>query len=155
MLVNNNKVMVKFSSEDSLNNDVFLEWLNISIDRVKSVYISEDLEKAHTYFHSPDVDAANPVVVYIYTHRSGTYKQKGIRNTHFQGYSEPSVFQMEDYSVIPPVEDFRRTLFWQPSVKTDAQGKATVEFWNNSSCHEMYISCEGMTPDGKFVVIEE
>ena len=38
--------------------------------------------------------------------------------------------------------------------KTDANGKATLEFWNNSSCHEMHISCEGMTAKGKFMVNE-
>ena len=40
------------------------------------------------------------------------------------------------------------------SVKTDAQGKAKVEFFNNSTCEEMYISVEGMTEDGKVLVNE-
>lgn len=44
--------------------------------------------------------------------------------------------------------DFRRTLYWAPNVKTDDKGHATIEFWNNSSCHEMYISAEGVSADG-------
>jgi uncharacterized protein YfaS (alpha-2-macroglobulin family) len=59
---------------------------------------------------------------------------------------------MEDYSVLPLMEDFRRTIYWNPNVKTDSEGKATVEFYNNSSCTEMFISAEGMTKDGRFVV---
>ena len=27
-------------------------------------------------------------------------------------------------------------------------GHATIEFWNNSSCREMYISAEGVSADG-------
>jgi uncharacterized protein YfaS (alpha-2-macroglobulin family) len=61
---------------------------------------------------------------------------------------------MEDYSVIPPMADFRRTIYWQPDITTDEQGKAKVEFFNNSTCEEMYISVEGMTPDGKVLVNE-
>jgi hypothetical protein len=37
-------------------------------------------------------------------------------------------------------------------VKTDSEGKATIEFYNNSSCTEMFISAEGITKDGRFVV---
>ena len=61
---------------------------------------------------------------------------------------------MEDYSVMPAMEDFRRTLYWQPSVKIDANGQGRVEFFNNSSCTQMYISAEGITPSGKFIVSE-
>jgi hypothetical protein len=45
-------------------------------------------------------------------------------------------------------------LWWQPDITTDAQGKAKVEFFNNSTCEEMYISVEGMTSDGKILVNE-
>ena len=87
---------------------------------------------------------------FVYT----TESQKGLRRTYFQGFNKPSTFKMEDYSVIPPMADFRRTIYWNPNVKTDAQGKAKVEFFNNSTCEEMYISVEGMTEDGKVLVNE-
>ena len=86
----------------------------------------------------------------IYT----TESNKGIRRTYFQGFNEASTFKMEDYNVIPPMADFRRTIYWNPDVKTDAEGKARVEFFNNSTCEEMYISAEGMTEDGKMLVTE-
>ena len=99
-----------------------------------------------------EIEEMNPVVVHCFTHRSFEKKQKGLRRTHFQGYNEPQTFQMQDYSVLPPMEDFRRTIYWNPNVKTDSEGKATIEFYNNSSCTEMFISAEGMTKDGRFVV---
>ena len=94
-------------------------------------------------------------IIYIYTHiRYSTESNKGLRRTYFQGFNQASTFKTEDYSVIPPMADFRRTIWWQPDITTDAQGKAKVEFFNNSTCEEMYISVEGMTPDGKVLVNE-
>ena len=79
---------------------------------------------------------------------------KGLRRTYFQGFNKASTFKTEDYNVIPPMADFRRTIWWQPDITTNEQGKAKVEFFNNSTCEEMYISVEGMTEDGKVLVNE-
>lgn len=96
-----------------------------------------------------------PVVGYIYTHpQYTTESRKGLRRTYFQGFNVPTTFKMEDYSVLPPVEDFRRTIYWNPDIRTDKDGKATVEFYNNSTCTQMYISAEGMTREGQFVANE-
>ena len=100
-------------------------------------------------------DVENVSRIYLYTHRKySTESNKGLRRTYFQGFNQASTFKTEDYSVIPPMADFRRTIWWQPDVTTDAEGKAKVEFFNNSTCEEMYISVEGMTPDGRVLVNE-
>ena len=125
-----------------------------SLDELKCIYISEDSRSMLAHLRCSEVEQQSPVVLYCYTHRSFLNLAKGLRVTHFEGFNIPSKFQMEDYSKIPPMEDFRRTLYWQPDVKTDSEGKAKVEFYNNSSCREMFISVEGMTPDGKFLTHE-
>ena len=125
-----------------------------SLDELKCIYISEDPRSMLAHLHCSEVEQQSPVVLYCYTHRSFLNLANGLRVTHFEGFNVPSKFQMEDYSKIPPMEDFRRTLYWQPDVKTDSEGKAKVEFYNNSSCREMFISVEGMTPDGKFLTNE-
>ena len=125
-----------------------------SLDELKCIYISEDPRSMLAHLRCSEVEQQSPVVLYCYTHRSFLNLAKGLRVTHFEGFNVPSKFQMEDYSKIPPMEDFRRTLYWQPDVKTDGEGKAKVEFYNNSSCREMFISVEGMTPDGKFLTNE-
>lgn len=139
-------------AEDPMG-DLAGKTLNTFIDEVKAVYVTEDATAYQRYVRTiPTIPGA--VTVFVYTHHTFPVKQKGLRNTHFQGYNKPSTFETEDYSTLPPIEDYRRTLFWVPEVKTDAEGKATVEFFNNSSCHEMYISCEGMSPEGKLMVNE-
>ena len=100
-------------------------------------------------------DVENVSRIYLYTHRKfSTESNKGLRRTYFQGFNQASTFKTEDYNVIPPMADFRRTIWWQPDITTDAEGKAKVEFFNNSTCEEMYISVEGMTPDGKVLINE-
>ena len=97
----------------------------------------------------------NAVRIYIYTHkRFPTESQKGLRRTHFQGFNKPSTFKMEDYSILPPMADFRRTIYWNPNIRTDADGKAKVEFYKNSTCNEMYICAEGMSDDGRVLINE-
>lgn len=76
-------------------------------------------------------------------------KKQGIRQTYFQGYNRPETFHMNDYSKMEPVEDHRRTLYWNPDVTTDATGTATITVWNSTSCQQLYLSAEGITPEGR------
>ncbi len=126
----------------------------VFLDEVKSLYVSDDnsVLKNYIVIEQKNVSNFNPVMVFIYTHHSFMRNVKGLRRTHFQGYDEPAMFQMEDYSIMPPMEDFRRTIFWEPNVKTDAKGKAKVKFYNNSSCRQMYISAEGITKEGQYLI---
>ena len=130
----------------------YSDWLNY----VKSIYIVFNERMSPTLGKWNIID--NPkhyILVYLYTHRIfSSESQKGLRRTYFQGFNQASTFRTEDYSVIPPMADFRRTIWWQPDITTDAEGKAKVEFFNNSTCEEMYISVEGMTQDGKVLVNE-
>ena len=110
------------------------------LDEVKSIYICP-------------YDSSTDIYLYMHTLFSAE-SNKGLRRTYFQGFNKASTFEMNDYSVLPPMADFRRTIWWQPDITTDEQGKAKVEFFNNSTCEEMYISVEGMTEDGKVLVNE-
>ena len=130
----------------------YSEWLNY----VKSIYIVFNERMSPTLGKWEIIDSPeHNIIVYIYTHRLfSSESQKGLRHTYFQGFNKASTFKTEDYNVIPPMADFRRTIWWQPDITTDEQGKAKVEFFNNSTCEEMYISVEGMTEDGKVLVNE-
>ncbi len=74
----------------------------------------------------------------------------GIRNTTFQGYTLNKSFYSPPYDILqmPDVNDVRRTLYWDPFVKTDKHGKAKVSFFNNRSCKTINISAETVTENG-------
>ena len=68
----------------------------------------------------------------------------------FQGLSDPDEFYRVDYSLDPLPEqgDYRRTLYWNPSLVTDNEGHARVTFWNNGFTESIAVSAEGVTPQG-------
>lgn len=49
------------------------------------------------------------------------------------------------------VPDFRNTLYWNPSVKPDKDGKYHVEFWSSDIASDYEIKVEGVAGDGKIV----
>ncbi len=89
------------------------------------------------------------VVFFIYTVIKPV-EPYGIRNTTFQGYEKFKEFFSPQYDkvVLPDDKDYRRTLYWNPDVKTDKDGKATVSFFNNQSCKKMNVSVETVTEKG-------
>ena len=136
------------------NNSSKNEEMPVFLDEIKSIYISEDPTRYFKYSQDERYQKDPPVTVFLYTHHQFQPNVKGVRRTHFQGYNVPTAFEMNDYGVMPPMEDFRRTLYWNPNVTTDREGKATVEFYNNSSCRGIHVSAEGITPDGRCIFNE-
>ena len=76
------------------------------------------------------------------------------RNYNFQGFTRPVEFYNPDYSKAKQTEvkDYRRTLYWNPSVKTDRNGQISIDFYNNSVCTTIDVSAEGITKYGQFII---
>jgi hypothetical protein len=81
--------------------------------------------------------------------------KRGIRKTWVDGYSEPAEFYSPDYSKTERTDfDYRRTLYWNPSLKPDADGKVSVEFYNSSNCKSLKFSAESISSDGTIGVLK-
>ncbi len=67
------------------------------------------------------------------------------------GFAVCEDFYQPDYSKQRPTEptDYRRTLYWNPDVELDAEGRATIRFFNNSQTTRLQLSAEGMTQSGQ------
>lgn len=70
--------------------------------------------------------------------------KRGIRTTRVQGYTRPLEFYSPAYrdGALPPGTDRRRTLYWNPSVKTDKNGCAVIECYNSDRTSPLTISVE-------------
>ena len=132
--------------------DNSMEEMPLWLDEFKSVYISEEENAWRSFVQAPGLEPYSPVTLYLYSHHTFPYKKKGLRRTHFEGYSKVETFQMPDYSLMPPEADHRRTLYWNPAVKADGAGNATIDIYNNSTCKRLAVSAEGITADGQAVV---
>ena len=118
---------------------------------VKSVYISEEGDAWKRFVTIPDLEGVNVTTVFVYRNWDGNRWEslrKGIRAITLQGYQIPQTFKNPNYRVVPSIPDFRRTLYWNPNVKTDKKGVAEIMFYNNRDCRQLAISAEGFTPDG-------
>lgn len=127
-----------------------------SLDAVKKLNIFSDKTDRRIMDISEirHVYSSTYIVDYEYGERVPMYRG---RRLLFRGYSHPDDFYSPDYSHIDlkdPPKDYRRTLYWNPDLKTDDQGRATIEFYNNSTCRHMTISAEGLGPDGQLLVLE-
>jgi hypothetical protein len=75
-------------------------------------------------------------------------------NTEVDGYYQSRVFYGPKYD--QPKQktgpDLRTTIYWEPNIKTDANGEATVTFYNASPKTQIRIMAEGITANGLPVV---
>jgi hypothetical protein len=80
---------------------------------------------------------------------------KNTRQTTFDGYFPLMEYYAPQYpdGPIQGDADYRRTLYWNPDVKV-SNGRAEVEFYNNSYTKSLHISAEGITSNGEFIVYD-
>lgn len=112
---------------------------DLDISEVESITIAEN---------DPQVSLSS-VAIYIFTNEDGKRRKepRGMRYSRFYGYSRPMEFYNPDYSVtrLPDEKDFRRTLYWNPDVKTNKEGTVSIDFFNNETCKEISIDAQGLT----------
>ena len=93
-------------------------------------------------------------IVFIQTKRPESIKLLSADATlPIEGLSKPVKFFIPDYNVDANkrerIPDFRSTLYWNPTVKTDASGKALVNFYSSDDLGLVKIIVNGMTADGR------
>jgi TonB-dependent SusC/RagA subfamily outer membrane receptor len=97
---------------------------------------------------------ANGVIaVYTKTGAGMSYRSVGgTLVTKYGGYASARQFYSPKYDVKTAqnaITDSRATIYWNPSIKTDAAGKAQVEFYNTDLAKRHLIIVEGMDAAGR------
>jgi hypothetical protein len=67
--------------------------------------------------------------------------------SHTTSFTSPVYTDSTEHS--RPQPDFRNTLYWDPKIRTDKSGKATVEFYSSDEATDFNIIIEGVSADGK------
>lgn len=74
---------------------------------------------------------------------------------HYRVIDTACSFISPDYSLTgiknSKIADYRNTLYWNPSVHPDENGKASIEFWTADNKADYLISINGITSEGKTV----
>lgn len=119
---------------------------------VQKILILEDREAIRIF--DPTIQN-DPVVIVLITYPDDHIKEPiGVRKTTYTAYSLSKEFYSPIHQPGTPLleADYRRTLYWNPDVIMDAQGKAKLEFYNNGTCRSLNISVEGITSKGTLLV---
>lgn len=75
----------------------------------------------------------------------------GTRLTYIQGYNQPESFYSPDYSQqpMPTSQDHRRTLYWNPSLRTGTDGSCKINLYNANNYTYLNVNAETVTPQGE------
>ena len=107
--------------------------------------------------------AANGVIA-VYTlsgsEKSGTnknHKKRGIINFVHPGYSHARKFYEPVYRTQKKEDDkfdYRSTMYWNPTIKLDKQGKASISFYTADVISPYRVVLEGITLNGQIIKTE-
>ena len=87
-------------------------------------------------------------ILFLTTKEDALIDNPGSIDTEIEGYYQARNF----YEPLPGVKlsltDYRTTIHWEPNIKTDATGKATVSFYNAVPQTDVRIVVQGITNSG-------
>jgi len=73
----------------------------------------------------------------------------GWLSANIAGYYQVRTFYQPLPNAKPSLADYRTTIHWEPDIKTDAAGKATVSFYNAAPPTDVRIILQGITGNGE------
>ena len=148
-------IVVDYERMEGPTPEDYYRYKDVRLESIKSISISEyeRLIGKYCWIRIPPSEAADlySCVVMIETYPDGKVMVdggKGIRKTSMQGYATPQEFYSPDYSMMPIDTDYRRTLYWNPEVIPDENGKATIRFYNNSTLTIPKADMQTVSTDG-------
>ena len=117
------------------------------------VYTDRNLREPHDAGSRRSTSAGDSIVTIAqYPYRDGfQHHASSPRSLRVPGFAVADKFYNPDYSrfILPEgYVDHRRTLYWNPSLSLDKDGKARIVFCNNGSPGSLSIEAEGQAPDG-------
>lgn len=137
-------------------NDKLLESLEFQILEISDIHtiaISESQGMISKYIKTQPPEDFGCVVLLYGDWKP--HKSKGIRITKIKGYSPVAeYYHANRQNVLPADTDYRRTLYWNPCLRTDSTGRAEISFYNNSSCNRFKVSAATIGKDGEIGILE-
>ena len=138
----------------SSRNMSYYQWYQYTLlSNLDKVYIYTDYSprnegsKRYTQSDQPDV------TVNLVKFPNGEQRYHFLNRRYLlQGFTYPDEYYHVDYSHRRPsadeAKDYRRTLYWNPDLKLDKNGRAEVTLYNNGRHTTVETSVAGQTSDG-------
>lgn len=147
-------VVFKHNTEQSTNDH--MDNLTIFASEVSRIYIITDQEKMKHVLpgFGSSTDRVTAILLYGNGNKSMMKEKSKTKVVRFFGYSSDPDFVLPDYRKrdLPDPSDMRRTLYWNPDVLTDKNGRATVMFYSNANPDvKLGITARTVLPDGELI----
>lgn len=148
-----NAAGVSVLSNEKANNDALKAKQDLPrLDEIESISLIENINDILRICPNliNDKDYTNMIIVLLHCKKNYHPEPYGIRETTFAGFSNIKEFYSPNYTkiLLPDEKDHRRTLYWNPDVLTDKDGKASIQFYNNENCTSMNVSVETVSSNG-------
>jgi hypothetical protein len=122
--------------------------LNIPVDRI------EKIDVIHSDYYVSGIALGGIIDITTYDGNLSMIEfDKPVFRQEFEALQSGSDFSSPDYADISQKEsripDFRNTLYWNPDVRTDGNGRASVEFYTSDEPGDYILLVEGYTTDGQ------
>lgn len=124
--------------------------LQVSPKDVSSIDVFKDQATSSIF----GVQGANGVIA-VYTKTGAELREVSVGGTlvtQYGGYHSPREFYSPKYdekTAENATTDSRATIYWNPAIRTDANGKAKVDFFNSDAAKRQLIIIEGMDSEGR------
>ena len=96
--------------------------------------------------------AGGAIVIYTRNGSDESYTARKEAQLSFVGYHKSLDFDAYKRTVpkkITKMEGIPATVYWNPVVKTDKEGKATIQFETPKEQGSLFLDVQGITEDGK------
>ena len=139
------------SAEFDVNMATTYMFDRLRLSRLKEVRVYTDYELRTDSGYVAEENAAAVLLDFVPIEDDGARHSYRDRRYVFPGITYAEEFYSPDYSKSLPSQpaDYRRTLYWNPNAKPDADGKFTVTFYNNSRQTRVRVSAVGVGANGK------
>lgn len=149
-----NLPVVFFDNKTEMNTDILMQLLETRIQDIAQIAIVED-RSISTRFLANKVNISNldnkgdPIGVYLFYKNDLIIRKRLNDRPSYQtflldGYSVPQTFKPLPFGAMPDAKAHRRTLYWNPDLKTDASGKAEVRLYMSRKDEEIIVTAEGL-----------
>lgn len=142
---------VQGTSEFDVNMSTNYMFDHLRLSRMKEVRVYTDYELRTDSGYVAEANAASVLLDFIPIEDDGVRPSYRDRRYVFPGITYAEEFYSPDYSALSPQRpvDYRRTLYWNPNARPDAEGKFTISFYNNSRPTRVRVSAAAIDSGGK------
>lgn len=122
------------------------DYFSLPIDRFKKI----ELKRVYYTMISKKGGFVSFVTFLLFLYLKDDYviDNPGTINAEIPGYYQARTFYQPVPGAKPSLADYRSTIYWEPNIKTDATGKATVSFYNTVPQTDMRLMVQGITDTG-------